>query len=286
MEFGIALFTSLIGYGIADLGDRYLAAGKAASLTQAMGTEAGPMDWKRWLLGLGLTAAPMVLAHYGPLSRNAASRATLQGLAIGAGLRTLGKGFSDMAAKLTEKTDLGQRLYAGENAGRAYIETVAAETRKAQGTGKLPAKKCAECGKSDGLGACCRSSYAGAPHRMDSPGMQPQTPPRVAEPPISVPNVPPVVSMTPPVARIPPGGGDGGGGEIPVPPAEKLPQVPTSSLPVPPASPPPPASMYAPSVPSGDVIRVNGLPPGVGRPRMHMPNYAWAKDENKSEDAA
>jgi hypothetical protein len=278
MEFGIALFTSLIGYGIADLGDRYLAAGKAASLTQAMGTEAGPMDWKRWLLGLGLTAAPMVLAHYGPLSHNAASRATLQGLAIGAGLRTLGKGFSDMAAKLTEKTDLGQRLYAGENAGRAYLETVAAETRKQQGTGKLPAKACPECGKSDGLGACCRSSYAGAPHRMDSPGMQPQTPPRTQEPPISVPNVPPVVSMTPPVARIPPptipGGGDsGGGGGGNVPPGERQPQVPGSTLPVPPASPPPPASMYAPNV-SAPIVGVRGAP------RMNMPNYSWAKDED------
>lgn len=271
------LFTGLLGFLAADFGDRYLATKSAASLPQAIAAETAPMDWKRWLLGAGLTALGILPGHF--IQFSPALRAVMQGFGYGAGLRTVGKGASDGIAYLTSSTNLGTRLYAPENTGRAYVAQTTTPP-PAPGTHGLPEgvgapQECPTCKRTDGLGACCRSSYAGAPHRMTSPPLQntstiPQQPEQPEQP-----LAPPPVSMTPPVARVPaptPPPPDNGGGGSTVP-------VPTNNVPANPLTSSIPAGSAMPLLPTTPALA--GLPNnGFGR-MGGMQQWDWGAKEDR-----
>lgn len=249
MEFGIALFTGLIGYGVMSFGRRYLASKKpevSGSIAGVMGEELAPMDWKQWLLGLGLTFAPLVGGHY---IKSVPVRSVVQGFGFGAGIATFGKAMDDGIAMLTKKTELGSILYSPELSGQAFRD----QTTPSNAVGAAGLPECATCGRSDGLGKCCRSSYDGAPNRMDVRNNPPSVPPAQAQPPIQ--QTPPV-NMTPPVAR-----------PLPVPPApppttQNVPPAISTTVPAPlPLNPP-----IAQPLPQPMTVGVRGFP---------MPNWNW-----------
>lgn len=252
MEFGIALFTGLIGYGAMSFGRRYLAAHRpeaSGSLSGVMAMELAPMDWKQWLLGVVLTGGPLVGGHF---IRNVPLRSVVQGFGFGAGIATAGKALDDGIAMLTKKTELGALLYAPEVSAQAYIKP------QGTGAGALPEGECETCGRSDGLGKCCRSSYTGAPNRMDVRDNPPSVPPAQAQPPIEGP--PPVINnMTPRDVPVPPA--------PPPPPQITGPQTPTFT---PPVSQAPSSPVPAQPLPQSPIVGVRGFPS-----RMSMPNWNW-----------
>jgi hypothetical protein len=261
MEFGIALFTGLIGYGAFSFGRRYLAAknpGASGSIAGVMGEELAPMDWKQWLLGIGLTAAPLIGGHF---IKNVPLRSVVQGFGFGAGIGTFGKALDDGLAMLTKSTQIGALVYAPELSGQAFRAQQAPSTStNTTGTSGLP--ECTTCGRSDGLGKCCRSSYAGAPNRMDVTGNPPSVPPAQAQPPIQAP--PPPQNLTPREIPVPPAPPPSP--QIPPPPVlmqnPLSPQVPGNNLPgSPPAAPmsPIPASPLTAPVGVRGFPRMNGL---------------------------
>ena len=132
-ELAVGAFTLLIGFGTADVLDRFLAThaltdnGKASDgSAQYMDTPTtdgdypglyngaaviAPMGWKRWAAGGAVTIVPIVAAHFvkAPVGRSA-----LQMFGFGAGARVLGKGMIDGLAWLTRKFKFSQQLYAAE----------------------------------------------------------------------------------------------------------------------------------------------------------------------------
>lgn len=271
------LFTSLIGYGAASFGDRYLSTKNASgSLQVLMGEEMGMMDWKRLALGLGVPVAALVGAHYIP---KPAIRSVVQGFGFGFGLRTLGHLLDNGIAKIGEKSDFVRSLYAPEVAGQASQAQIAAiTTQQKAGTAGLP--ECATCGRADGLGKCCQPSRMEPVHRPPA-GPPPFTPTAPQERPISdgsttgpVPPAPTRISMTPPVAR-----------PLPPPPSETPPaRTPfTPATPATPAGPlltpaAPPATVFAaqPAISAVPAVGVNGAPR-----RIHTPNYGWGHQEDQ-----
>jgi hypothetical protein len=199
-------FTGLLGFAGADMLDRFLAshpldATSAAALAstgkvidKADGTRypgmfngaaiAAPMDVTRWAAGLGATAVPIII---GGFVRAPMWRAVFQGFGIGAGLRTLGKGFSDLMAMLFKPSATSphatmQRLYVNEMVASSIKAQDAAERLLivAPGLGYPGAKpgcspgcRCAACGQA-GVGA-----PPGMPTHQHSHGVsnRPQAPP-------------------------------------------------------------------------------------------------------------
>lgn len=271
------IFTSLIGYGAASFGDRYLSTKNASgSLQVLMGEEMGMMDLKRLALGLGVPVVSLVGAHY--ISKPAI-RSVVQGFGFGWGLRTLGHLLDNGIAKIGEKSDFVRSLYAPEVAGQAsQAQIAAATTNQQQGVGAIP--NCTTCGRSDGLGKCCQPSRMEPVHRTPA-GPPPFTPTAPQERPISdgsttgpVPPAPPRISMTPPVAR-------------PLPPAETTTTVvarqPTPAAPAVPATQTiataPPvfaAQPAAPAISMPQPVGVNGAPR-----RIPVPNYNWGHQEDQ-----
>jgi hypothetical protein len=274
MEFGLMLFTSLIGYGAASFGDRYLSTKNASgSLQVLMGEEMGMMDLKRLALGLGVPIASLVGAHY--ISKPAL-RSVVQGFGFGFGLRTLGHLLDNGIAKIGEKSDFVRSLYAPEVAGQASQAQIAALTTNQQtGTGALP--ECATCGRADGLGKCCRPSRMEPVHRPQA-GPPPFTPTAPQERPISdgsttgpVPPAPPRISMTPPAARpLPPPPS-----ETPQMPAPRTPATPATPI-MTPATPATPVFAAQPAISAVPAVGVNGAPR-----RIHIPNYNWGAKEDQ-----
>jgi hypothetical protein len=274
MEFGIALFTGLLGYGAMSFGRRYLAAHKpeaSGSLAGVMGEELAPMDWKQWLLGGVLSVGPIVGSHY---IKNVPVRSIVAGFGFGAAIATLGKAIDDGIAMLGSKNETIGLLYAPEVSGQAFRNQQAPKT----GTAGLPEnQECQTCGRRDGLGKCCRSSYDGAPNRMNQSG-GPQTPPGQQTTVVEIPVQPPV-SMTPPVAR------------IPVPPATPPPPViPPPTIPVTPTIPLTP-TIPTSTIPTSSVVPVSPVPMqpalpiaapvGVRGLGMSMPNYNWGHEDDQ-----
>jgi hypothetical protein len=136
VEWVVVAITGVAGFGTMDLIDRILAthalveplhpgtdpdSGKLwGDLPPTTGSYAGlynatavlaPMDWKRWLAGIGVTATPIIVANFisAPIGRSA-----FQLFGIGAGLRFAGKAFQDFMAWALKKTGFGQRIFDGE----------------------------------------------------------------------------------------------------------------------------------------------------------------------------
>lgn len=271
MEFGIALFTGLIGYGAFSFGRRYISikypTGQiSGDATAIMAHELAPMDWKQWLLGGVLTIGPLVGGHF---IKNVPLRSVVQGFGFGAGIGTFGKALDDGLAMLTKSTQLGALVYAPEISGQAFVAAAAAPPKA--GTAGLP--ECTTCGRSDGLGKCCRSSYAGAPNRMDVTGNPPSVPPAQAQPPISAPpqqtqNLTPREIPVPPAPPPTP--------QIPPPPVLQQnplsPQVPGNNLP---AAPPAMSPSPIPAMPLTAPVGVRGFP------RMNgLQNHNWGHPDD------
>jgi hypothetical protein len=133
-ELVVGGLTGVIGFGLADVLDRFLASHALTDTGQkdANGFEVyndtpptsgnyqglynatailAPMDAKRWAAGLGLAAIPLVGAHF---VKSPVGRSALQFFGFGAGIRVVGKGLVDLTAYMTRKTSSGQRLYDAE----------------------------------------------------------------------------------------------------------------------------------------------------------------------------
>ena len=119
----------VVGYGIGSFVDRYLATSPVTAIPAGQGAAAGfseapvagklynteavtaPMGILRWAVGLGVPVVLVVGAGYigGPWVK-----VGLQGVGLGWGIRTLGKGMDDLMAYLLGKGATGARLYGDE----------------------------------------------------------------------------------------------------------------------------------------------------------------------------
>lgn len=179
-ELVVGGFTGVLGYVATDVLDRFLATHAfTATAAQGGGTDspaagqvynyqavAAPMGIKRWGAGLGMAAVPIILAGFvrGPMKRSA-----LQFWGIGALLRTLGKGATDLMVMITGKTAFGTRVFADEiGAANAHKSAVAANaalpalapislagTNLQAGMHGSPARR--------GVAGCCSNCAAGMP---------------------------------------------------------------------------------------------------------------------------
>lgn len=247
---GVELFfgsvTGLLGYGLSDAVDRFVAS--HALTTDAQGNLidpkdangrynstliAAPMGMARWAAGILPPAVGLVGAHW---IKSNVGRSTVQMFFFGYGLRTLGKGLTDLVSYLSRKTSIGKRLYNTEQSAQqltmASYDTTTLHTglgsahgnHKQLGVGKPRCGACAPC--RTGVGACCGTV------NVPPPAPQPQPPP----PP---PPTPPTVLLVPP------------------PPTPQF---------VPPQPPPPPPPPKPPSV-SGPLGMTLGGP--LFAPHMH-----------------
>src|SRR5579872_3102228 len=231
-ELVVGGITGVLGYVGADVLDRFLAThalgGSATAGNQGGSLDtpaagqvynyqavAAPMGIKRWGAGLGVAAVPIILAGFvkGPMARS-----SLQFFGIGALLRTLGKGATDLMVMLTGKGATGMRLYADEISASNAAKTASTSTNQVlpaiapialQGIPQQVGRR---------IGGCCANCASGLPctnsarPRQDpiAPGVTANTsvppqanPTRAAGlPPASVPNfrpspIPKVVLGTP-----------------------------------------------------------------------------------------
>ena len=225
VELFIGTLTGLMGFGTADVVDRIIATHALTGVTSgtvtaytdvpptaspAQGTAAtygslfnstavcAPMNITRWLAGLGISGAPILIGHFvsAPVGRSA-----LQFFGFGALMRVAGKGLIDMVAALSKSNMTGMRLYSGEQRAAAVLAN--------DGTAaQLPAQAMTGLGRAriaGSLGAapqtlsmhktgCGCGNCKGQPAGAGYPSMPaPQAP--VAAPPV------PTVQSTPPVAN-------------------------------------------------------------------------------------
>jgi len=192
-ELVVGGITGVLGYVGADVLDRFLATHALAG-TVTTGTQGGsldtpaagqvynyqavaaPMGIKRWGAGLGVAAVPIILAGFikGPMARS-----SLQFFGIGALLRTLGKGATDLMVMLTGKGATGMRLYADE-----ISASNAAKNAAASPTAQLPSVAPValsgipqQVGRR--IGGCCANCASGLPcTNAAKPQMQQQVPPQ------------------------------------------------------------------------------------------------------------
>ena len=223
-----------------------------------------PMDWKRWLSGVGITAAPFLLAM---AIKNPVGRSSLQLFGFGAGVRILGKAADDLMAKLFGRTSWGARLYDGE-ARAAALRAVNGNTADpsltnypTSGLGALPEETgvggacgCVNC--TTGVGSCCRKSASAV---LPPPSGVPQAPGQPANP------VVPPASMTPSAPAAPP-----------------------------PTNPTAPPAQFVPRLPSAPSQVVTGAPSSpfaagaAGLPRQAAPvrknPYAWGGSNDQAAE--
>ena len=220
-----------------------------------------PMDWKRWLSGVVITAAPFGLAM---LVKNPVGRSSMQFFGFGAGVRILGKAVDDLMAKLFGRTSWGARLYDGEARAAAMRALAAGGTDTTgnfptAGLGAMPDTtgvggcSCANC--SAGVGACCRKSNSQV------------LPPPVGVDPVQGQASNPVVPVGTPDAPMPT-------------PAPALPASPVVSFPL-------PSQAVVPGVYSGPTPgMLAGLPrrPQAKANGARKSPYAWSGTEDKAAE--
>lgn len=131
--------TGLGGIGLGDFTDRFLATHAfTVSTTQGGSMDApvvgqvynyqaaaAPMGWKRWAAGAAGTAVPLVIGAY---IKGPGWRAAFQGVGIGWGLGTLGRGLRDLMVMLFGKTAFGMRMWADEISAANAAKTAKAAT--------------------------------------------------------------------------------------------------------------------------------------------------------------
>jgi hypothetical protein len=226
VEIFVGGLTGLLGFGVADVLDRYLATHALGGTTGAYtdtpptsGTYSGlynasaviaPMGLLRWGVGLGLTAVPLVAARWvkAPVGRSA-----LQFFGFGVGFRVVGKGLQTLFAYVFRNASFGQRLYDGEirasylKAGGGTIPSTV--SLPSSGLGEVPELGCGKCANCiTGVGACCSRGGQGS---MQTPqptqSVAPPPPPPPPPPPTQVPWTPvvPGTFHTVPVRVGPPG---------------------------------------------------------------------------------
>jgi hypothetical protein len=209
VEIFVGGLTGLLGFGVADVLDRYLATHALGGTTGAYtdtpptsGTYNGlynataviaPMGWLRWGVGLGLTAVPLVAARWvkAPVGRSA-----LQFFGFGVGFRVVGKGLQTLFAYAFKNASFGQRLYDAEV--RAYYLKANAGTipstvsLPSSGLGEVPELGCGKCANCiTGVGACCGKGRNGpTPTSSMAPPPPPPPPPPQTQP-TWVPSPPP-----------------------------------------------------------------------------------------------
>ncbi len=214
VEIFVGGLTGLLGFGVADVLDRYLATHALGGSTGAYtdtpptsGTYNGlynataviaPMGWLRWGVGLGLTAVPLVAARWvkAPVGRSA-----LQFFGFGVGFRVVGKGLQSLFAYVFKNASFGQRLYDAEV--RAYYLKANAGTipstvsLPSSGLGEVPELGCGKCANCiTGVGACCGKGRNG-PTPTPTASMAPPPPPPPSPTWVPTP-APPMQTLTPP----------------------------------------------------------------------------------------
>jgi hypothetical protein len=256
-ELALGLFTGALGFGLADFTDRFLAthaltAGSAAgSFTDTPPTTGGamgyqglyngtcvvaPMNITRWAAGLGIGVTPVIIAAFVSAP---AGRSALQMFGMGALLRTLGKGLTDLVSSLTNQTAVGQQLY--DNEIRAQMKQVQASGGTWSGptppysgldvavpaagstntTPTLGRAKACGCGKAyTGAGSCCGGCASRAQQTTTTTQQQAGAPPPPPPPP-----PPPSTGVAPPVVN------QGTPAPTPPPTGQAPPQLPAPSPP-------------------------------------------------------
>jgi len=234
---GVELFvgglTGLLGFGVADVLDRYLAthaltAGTNASVggypslidtPPTSGVYSGlfnataiiaPMGLLRWGVGLGLTAVPLIAAHW---IKAPTGRSALQFFGFGVGFRVVGKGMQDLFAYMFKSTSFGLRLYDGEVrawamksgqlsfvAGTSDESGALAGAFPAAGLGDVPRIGCGKCANClTGVGSCCMKGKNGpTPTAAAAPPPPPPPPPPPAQTPAPSPTWVPTPSQSNP----------------------------------------------------------------------------------------
>jgi hypothetical protein len=232
VELFIGTLTGLMGFGTADVVDRIIATHALTGVTSgtvtaytdvpptaspAQGTAAtygslfnstavcAPMNITRWLAGLGISGAPILIGHFvsAPVGRSA-----LQFFGFGALMRVAGKGLIDMVAALSKSNMTGMRLYSGEQRAAAVLHNdgtaaqLPAQAMTGLGRARIAGSLAAPtlqmhkqgCGCGNCKGQLTAGAGAGYPS-MPAPQSVPQVP---ANPPVASTN-PPVPNTTPPV---------------------------------------------------------------------------------------
>lgn len=229
VELFIGTLTGLMGFGTADVVDRIIATHALTGVTSgtvtaytdvpptaspAQGTKAtygslfnstavcAPMNITRWLAGLGISGAPILIGHFisAPVGRSA-----LQFFGFGALMRVAGKGLIDVVAALSKSNMTGMRLYSGEQRAAAVLAndgtaaqlpaqamTGLGRARIAGSLGQPPTLKMHQAGCGCGN---CKGQQPGAGY-PSMPAPQMTTPPPAPQP-----NAPIQSAAPPPVAN-------------------------------------------------------------------------------------
>lgn len=174
VELFVAGLSAIVWFGLTDLLDRVIAThaltdknakdtsghelyadnppttGSYANLFNPTAITA-PMNLARWGAGIGMTAAPIVIAKW---IENPLGRSVFQTAGFGAGIRIFGKALIDLVAKLTMWTKTGQRFYDGEMRAQvlASSDQNPLSSLPSAGLGATTACECANC--QNGVGAC------------------------------------------------------------------------------------------------------------------------------------
>ncbi len=209
-ELMVGGLTGVIGFGVADVLDRFLAthaltdsgqkdangfevytdtpptSGNYSGLYNATAILA-PMDAVRWAAGIGLAAVPLVGAHF---IKSPTGRAALQFFGFGAGIRVVGKGLVDLSSMLLKKTSSGQRLYDAE----LRAQLAKAGPSKATGYPTLPTAGLGAAPQAYGFGCGCQRC-SGAPAITPAAVSTPAPAPAVPQQPTNT-----VMPPTPPAA--------------------------------------------------------------------------------------
>jgi hypothetical protein len=199
-ELLVSLLTGVLGFAAEDFVDRLLAThaltdkgvlGSDGKTTYAdspatTGSYAGlynaaavlaPMDLKRWGVGALMTFGPIGLAH---VVKSNMGRSALQMAGFGAGMRWLGKGVQDLAARFLGRTAVGARLLDGEARAAALKAGGDLSLFPAAGLGRPRMFGCGQCNPCQtGVGSCCGGSTVSV---AELPQVAPPPPP----PPVSM----------------------------------------------------------------------------------------------------
>lgn len=148
-----------------------------------------PMNATRWIVGGLITVAPFGIAAF---IKHPMGRAALQGGGFGAGIRYLGKGFTDLVQFVGRKFGFTQRLYDAEMRAAALKAGDGSEA-------SLPLAGLGAGGGYTGAGCGCDGCVSGAGccgmTTQQQPGMPPAPPPAPPAPP------PAVVATQPPTTQ-------------------------------------------------------------------------------------
>lgn len=180
-------FTGVLGFIVGDGVDRFLASHALTDKNSkdASGNElfadsppttgsysglfnataiAAPMDLLRWGVGLGV---PLVVVLGGRMINNPLGRSGVQMFGFVWGVRTLGKGLTDLIAYMTRSKAFGQRLYDAEMRAASM----------AAGTNGYPLASLPSTGLGRAGGKCCQNCAKGLPCSGKEQAPAPPAPP-------------------------------------------------------------------------------------------------------------